>query len=300
MERILDISALEKLDEIQGGYEAQLIIKEFSDSQRPEEEAGRYPVRLKASLLILVLSGELHIHINYQEYTLRKNTAMQFTKDDILLNISHSLDFAGYLLLISSEFRMEIQRVTSGVRMQKAHQLKRAYPILELDEEEFHRAVEHIRRMQSYISDDAHLHRTLILRNEVMNLYLNLDNNRCKKYGDGEIHLTRSELLRERFREMLVEQCCRHRDVAYYARELCVTPDYLSRVVREYDGSSAMKWIANAVVMEARYLMRQSGKTINEIALELNFPDQSTFGKFFKRYTGVSPVNYMTSLNSAI
>ena len=272
--------------------EDQLIIREFNLSLIPQDVEGRYPLRLKDSLLILVLTGEIYIDVNYQSHTLEKYMIVQLTEDDIILNISHSPDFTGYLMLISPELRSEIKSMSPGVRLQKATRLKRAYPVQKLNEQECCRVAGRIRSIQSYISDEAHLYRSLIIRNEVISLFLDLDNSRTKKHGDPEVVLSQAELLRERFREMLVEKCREHRDVAFYARELCVTPDYLSRVVREYDGGSAMKWIANAVVTEAKFLMRQPEKTINQIAFELNFPDQSTFGKFLKKHTGMSPKEY--------
>ena len=272
----------------------QLVVREFDLSSRPEEIEGRYPLRLKDSLLIVVLSGAVDIEMNYQSHVLESHMVVQLTEDDIILSITHSVDFTGYLVLISSELRSEIKGMTAGVRLQKAHRLKRAYPVQKLDDKEFSWVVGHIRNIQSYILDKTHLYRSLLIRNEVINLFLNLDNCRGKKHGDGEIELSRAELLRERFRELIVGKCREHRDVGYYAQELCVTPDYLSRVIREYDGGSAIKWIATAVVTEAKFLMRQPGKTINEIALEMNFPDQSTFGKFFKKHTGMSPKEYKT------
>jgi len=281
-----------KMNILYGYSGAQLTIREFSLSSMPQEVEGRYPLRLKASLLILVLSGEAYMDVNYQSHTLKKDMIVQFTEDDIILNISHSPDFTGFLVLISPELRSEIKSITQGARQQKAARLKRVYPIQKLDEQECKRVVDRIRSMQSYLSDETHLYRSLIIRNEVLNLFLDLDNSRTKRHGDAEVELTHTELLREKFRELLVEKCRQHRDVAFYARELCVTPDYLSRVVREYDGGSAMKWIANAVVAEAKYLLRQQEKTINQIAFELSFPDQSTFGKFFKKYTGVGPREY--------
>ena len=75
-----------------------------------------------------------------------------------------------------------------------------------------------------------------------------------------------------------------------------MTADYLSKVIREYDGQSAIKWIANAVIIEAKFLLREPEKNIQQVAMELNFPDQSTFGKFFKRYAGKSPAEYRREL----
>lgn len=131
-----------------------------------------------------------------------------------------------------------------------------------------------------------------MIRNEVACLQMELGHIRNRKHGNDLPELPRNELLRERFWELLLKNCKAHRDVGYYARELCITPDYLSKVVREYDGQSAMKWVVNAVITEAKILLRQPEKTINQIASELNFTDQSTFGKFFKRYTGQSPKQF--------
>lgn len=294
MEKLTGLSLPEKPkeDKLREYSETQLIIREFDMTFRPEEVEGRYPLRLKDSLLIVVLSGEIYIDMNYQSHTLINQMVVQLTEDDIILNITHSPDFTGFLILISAGLRTEIKGMKPGVRLQRASRLKRAYPIQKLDDKEFSRVVGRIRSMQSYIADETHLYRSFIIRNEVSNLYLELDNCRTKKHGDGEVELSHAELLRERFREMLVEYCREHRDVAYYARKLCVTTDYLSRVIREFDGGSAMKWIATAVITEAKYLMREPGKTINEVAMEMNFPDPSTFGKFFKKHTGMGPREY--------
>ena len=301
MDKILDLSLPEKgIENVLREYsEIKLIIRKFDLSNRPEEVEGRYPLRLKDSLLIVVLSGEIYIDMNYQSHTLEKNMVVQLIENDILLNISHSTDFTGYLICISPELRSEIKSRTAGVRLQKAYRLKRAYPIQKLDDKEFSHVVERIQIMQSYLSDQTHLYRSLIIRNEVLNLFLDLDNSLAKRHSDGEIELSHAELLRERFREMLVEKCRYHRDVSFYAQELGVSMDYLSRIIRERDGGSAMKWVANAVITEAKYLMCQPGKTINEIALEMNFPDQSTFGKFFKRHTGTSPKEYKMQIGLA-
>jgi len=294
MKKVLDIRSAEKLNEntLREYSETQLLIQEFDTTSRPQEIEGRYPLRLKDSLLIVVLSGEIYIDMNYQSHTLVKNMVVQLSEEDILLNISHSNDFTGYLVSISSDLRSEIKGMSVGVRMQKASRLKRAYPIQELDDKDLERIIGRIRNMQSYLSDKTHLNRSLIIRHEIINLFLDLDNCRTQKHGEGEVELSHAELLRERFREILVKDCRQHRVVGYYANELSVTPDYLSRIIREYDGQSAIKWIINAVLTEAKIQLRQPYKTINQIALALNFPDQSTFGKFFKRHMGISPVDF--------
>ena len=67
---------------------------------------------------------------------------------------------------------------------------------------------------------------------------------------------------------------------------------YFSAVIKEKSGSTALQWIVQMVITEAKQLLENSDLTIKEIATKLNFPTQSFFGKYFKQYVGVSPKEY--------
>ncbi len=82
------------------------------------------------------------------------------------------------------------------------------------------------------------------------------------------------------------------RSVAFYAEKLCISPKYLSLIVKQATGRSAARWIDEFVLMEAKNLLRYSGKNIQQIAYALNFSNQSSFGKYFKHLTGLSPTEY--------
>lgn len=82
------------------------------------------------------------------------------------------------------------------------------------------------------------------------------------------------------------------REVAFYAEEQCLTPRYFSAVVKEKSGHSALHWIINMVISNAKQMLAHSDSSIKEIALRLNFPSQSFFGKYFKQYTHLSPNQY--------
>ncbi|MDE7397109.1 MAG: helix-turn-helix domain-containing protein [Muribaculum sp.] len=87
------------------------------------------------------------------------------------------------------------------------------------------------------------------------------------------------------------------RSVTYYAEKLCVTPKHLSATVKEVSGRTASQWIDSYVIAEAKLKLRHSGMTIQEIATELNFPNQSFFGKYFKNLTGMSPREYRSVIS---
>lgn len=96
--------------------------------------------------------------------------------------------------------------------------------------------------------------------------------------------------------EMLVklieENFMRERTVAFYADQLCLTPKYLSVIVKSVCGKTVQQLIFKAIIRRSIYLMKNTDKTIQQIASDLSFPNASSFGTFFKKHTGLSPKNY--------
>ena len=99
-----------------------------------------------------------------------------------------------------------------------------------------------------------------------------------------------------RFFPLLIEHCRTERSLEFYAGKLFITPNYLSRVIRESTGKTVGDWIESYVVTEAKALLGKAEMTIQQISHELNFPTQSFFGKYFKRIAGISPSDYRRSL----
>ncbi len=74
-----------------------------------------------------------------------------------------------------------------------------------------------------------------------------------------------------------------------YAAMLYVTPNHLNALSKDLTGRSAGELIRDRVLLEAKRLLVNAKMTISEIALELDFADNSYFSKFFKKYEGVTP-----------
>lgn len=95
-----------------------------------------------------------------------------------------------------------------------------------------------------------------------------------------------------RFMKLLSLHYKQERRVDYYADRLCVTPKYLAAVIKGVSGKTPGKWIDEAVMREVNFLLKNTNTPIKEIAYQLNFANVSFFGKFFKRYSGMSPQRY--------
>ncbi|QGK73712.1 helix-turn-helix domain-containing protein [Flavobacterium sp. SLB02] len=96
----------------------------------------------------------------------------------------------------------------------------------------------------------------------------------------------------EKFKEMLSRDFLSQRSVQYYADILNVTRKYLSEVIKNNSGKTASDWIEEIVILEAKILLQNKDLTINQISDTLNFPNQSGFGRFFKKCEGISPLEY--------
>lgn len=107
----------------------------------------------------------------------------------------------------------------------------------------------------------------------------------------------RDDVIFNRFLISVYEHCHRERTVQYYADEQRLSPYYFSTIIRAKSGKSAMQWIENVTMTFARQYLNDSAASIKEIAERLCFPDQSTFGRYFKHREGCSPSEYRLGLN---
>ena len=102
----------------------------------------------------------------------------------------------------------------------------------------------------------------------------------------------RAEEYFRQFMQLLGEHYTRERSVGFYARQMCITPKYLTTLIKRVSGKSVSEWIDSYVILEAKTLLKYSSKSIQEIAYRLNFPNQSFYGSYFKRIAAMSPTQY--------
>ena len=113
-----------------------------------------------------------------------------------------------------------------------------------------------------------------------------------KKIPEKSIRKSRKTEVFESFLKTVATHYKQQRSVTFYADKLYLTPKYLSCVIKEISGKSAGEWIDEQVILAAKALLKSSNMTIQEISVELNFANQSFFGKYFKQHTGISPKAY--------
>lgn len=107
--------------------------------------------------------------------------------------------------------------------------------------------------------------------------------------------LSRKESISERFLQLVARHCSQHRDLEFYANELCITPKYLSAVVSKATGKRSLHWIEEYVITHAKRLLKDTDMTVNQIADAMNFIAPSDFCRYFRIRTGMTPRKFRIS-----
>ena len=261
-----------------------------SDSQM---QVFRFPCRIDAFIIGVGTEGETSVSFNLHELRLKKDSMFIFTPKNIL-QVNSQQYFKADVIAISPDF---MRRINIDIKNMMPLFLKFVEnPALTLTPEESRsmrgmiaQIERETRGPETHFSFDivsGLIAATIYKVGDIMYHYLaehpegqNNSHNRAEEYFKQFTHL-----LGEHFRE--------ERSVGFYARQLCITPKYLTTLIKRISGQSVSEWIDNYVILEAKTLLKYSTMSIQEIAYYLNFPNQSFFGSYFKRNTGMSPSQY--------
>ena len=253
------------------------------------------PLKLHSYHLIMVEAGHMTVDLNFNIYEMTGNSTLHISAGDIIRNIVPSEDLKGYHIVFSPEFQNEMRTIRkSPINLQ----LKKEFPYQTFSKEEYEYLQASVRKTIRYMELPSHHYRSIVIKNEIQNLLLDISDkrrteNQLSPDMDSQDH---NETIRKRFRALIDGYCVMHHQVNWYAEALKISPDYLSKIIREHDGTSASVWIHKSIIEAAKSLLKNFDLSIKEISLRLNFPDQSSFGRFFKSITGQSPKAFREGL----
>lgn len=250
-------------------------------------------VYFDALITVLVLSGKGTVCVNYRAYPVGVDHLLILSSSHLFNFSDCSPDFKCLCLLVSEEFIHEMDstdmiyhRVKYGVRLYNT-------PIVGLGPENASLLCRRMKAVDETIDGSDHFYYKEMVLNSLFTFYLDLSNI-LERYAvaNGEGNLTRYESTIKSFIELLVAHYREEHKVDYYASRLNLSAHYLTLIVKRVTGQSVCDFIFEMLYSDARTLLIQSKLSIQEIAALLNFSDQSSFGKFFKRKAGLSPVDF--------
>jgi AraC-like DNA-binding protein len=248
------------------------------------------PRRMGCKLFALCTQGKAQYSVDTVEYTVYANDMMIISEGQITDDVMLSRDFNGMGIIVSDDFFNEI--VKDVHELSTLFLFTRANPVCHLTQQECDNIVDYFRMLKQKTDDLKHHFRRETVRSLLTTMIYDLSNIIFRMQNTVDRRQTRGEAIFTQFLQ-LVELNFRHeRRVSWYAKQLCISPKYLSEIIKQVSRRTPNDWIDNFVTLEIRVLLRNSTKSIKEIAQELNFPNQSFFGKFFKEHVGLSPSQY--------
>lgn len=90
--------------------------------------------------------------------------------------------------------------------------------------------------------------------------------------------------------------CSKHRDVAWYANKIGVTPKYLTEISKDATNRPAGDWIDEYAAIILRKELSAENLSLTDLAKEMNFSSLPAFTRYVKRVLGCSPSEFRDSL----
>lgn len=257
-----------------------------------------YPCRFHGYMAFFCIKGEFEVEINLKKFTIRKDSMFIYTPGNIVrvTNIDpQEKESVHFVVVAISEDLMSSTRFDFSKLYNESLRLLES-PCVVINENER----ELCRKYFDLIQEVSKI-RMPNMRESVAALISSIfylmgamwtDRLTAAKKNGGEEVSTRSKIVLEDFLLLVRDYHTKERSLSFYADKLYLTPKYLSKLIKSVSGKSAHEWIDSFVILEAKNLLKYSDMSIKSIVYELNFPNQTTFYRFFKTKTGMTPSEY--------
>ena len=257
-----------------------------------------YPCRFHGYMAFFCIKGEFEVEINLKKFTIRKDSMFIYTPGNIVrvTNIDpKEKESVHFVVVAISEDLMSSTRFDFSKLYNESLRLLES-PCVVINENER----ELCRKYFDLIQEVSKI-RMPNMRESVAALISSIfylmgamwtDRLTAAKKNGGEEVSTRSKIVLEDFLLLVRDYHTKERSLSFYADKLYLTPKYLSKLIKSVSGKSAHEWIDSFVILEAKNLLKYSDMSIKSIVYELNFPNQTTFYRFFKTKTGMTPSEY--------
>ena len=268
-------------------WDGKLLIVD-TDAHNSLVETNALPGTVAAYGYTIVLQGWITMLYNGHEVYYTKDDLIIYTPGMVVSVIAISNDYRGICLVTDKDFAFESPTIRDAIRAAYLPVVELSEPRLTLAEEDNHHLMELMGIIRRYLLSPDHPFRRECLRTTYGLFLLELNAIQERTIRDRRFPKRIEELFFD-FLRLVPVHFSEHHDVAFYASQRCITPRYLSQIVREVSGRTVVDYINQMLLMEASYLLQQTSLTIVQIADRLHFSEAASFTRFFTRMKGMTP-----------
>lgn len=252
------------------------------------------PVQLSSAAFMLCLSGSCEIMIDFKYYELNQHAMVVAFPNSLVQILSTAKDFDCLIMGNELDLFYDIEIVNKS----DFYTNIRTNPLVLLQETEARKLLfykellvqEHAQKSHPFRSEIDNSFLRVILY-EIASIYSK------RAPSTKEQSMSRVEVIFYNFIFELFKSFKQHRNLEYYAQLQHITPSHLSKMVKQASKRSATEWIIEYTILNLKKSLQDMSKSIAEIGDDYNFANSSFFAQYFKKYSGMTPREYRSSLN---
>ena len=250
-----------------------------------------FPYKIEKVTQIVISSGQFSCHVDFRSYSLKAPAMAIFLPGQVIESMEIDDNFAGFGMIMSAKFT---DSMNLPVSLQERLFLKNTQ-FHSISKEAIEAYTTCYRQVAGIIKQEDNPYREQIIKHLFTAYYYGLGYYVHTSQVKQTI-MTSQQAICDKFITLVYENFKEHRDISFYADKLCVSNKYLSCLLKQETGLTALAWIEKYVVLYIKSCLTSTSVTIQQISDELNFPSQSVLGKYFKRVEGISPKAYRQSV----
>lgn len=262
------------------------------------DKGATIPIRMPGLSVMLLKKGSINLEIDLQSYMVGPDSLVVMPTGSMVKPSPELLDSLDlYFIFLAPKFLQDINVNLTSIFVPEL--LDQRSPVLNINDQESNI----IYRYFELLNLTAAGNNNPVIERKIASAIISALVYQMVQFHFNRMYITSSPTgnkstklnhVRE-FLKLIHSHYISERHVSFYARKLCISTKYLSMIVKETTGRAPGQWIDHLIGIQAKSLLRYSGKNIQQVAYALNFPSQAAFGKFFKNHTGMTPSQFQKS-----
>jgi AraC-like DNA-binding protein len=237
----------------------------------------------------LITEGSVDLLLNGEKYRLYPGDIAYSIPGEVWdWKLNNSVK--GYVLVFEEEFLLSFFKDPNFLRNFSYLDPDRGSSKLSLLRGHYNRVLQLLKQImveiKNYREKDHHILRAMLY--ETLTLF-NRVSSSTNKTSTTNVTINRHV---NRFTELVNSEFIYQRNIQYYADKLCITTNYLNKVVQNKLGITAKHFVQRRVLQESKKMLNYTTLSVAEIADKLNFNTASYFTRFFYKNTGITPTQY--------
>ena len=252
-----------------------------------------FPCKIEACIFCYVVSGNVTVTINLWDYEIRAHDFVVIMPGSFLQIKAVSNDLQVAFEGFSSAFlkHMNFWKMLSPIMLQVFQS-----PVFSL-EPELADIFRDIFSVMTRINDYSSAFQAGSIAQNAMALTIDILSNAIKSHrlrGDRR-PTTREQEIVAQFLQIAFENYREEHRISFYAQEANLTLSHFCNVISKSIGMTPQEVIMNLIIMDAKTQLKRTSHTAARISASLNFSTPTSFNRYFRKYTGMTPQEYRKS-----